>query len=54
MAAQPDNFGPVDEALLLAAQAGLLAERLDMPLVPWQQRVLDQAMLHCTLPSDGD
>jgi hypothetical protein len=35
----------VDVALLNAACIGLFAERVGLPLLPWQQRVIDAAVL---------
>ena len=41
----PDKQAAVDEALLQAAEAGLLMERVGKPLRPYEQDFLDQVFL---------
>lgn len=40
-----DEVDPVDRGLLDAAEAALLSERAGLPLVPWQQDLLDKVFV---------
>ena len=46
----------VDEALLDATRISMLAEQTGLPLLPWQQRVIDLACIVCSAmePPMGD
>ena len=42
---QRPNDECIDEALIEAAAVGLFAERVGLPLQPWQQRVVDHMLI---------
>lgn len=39
-----DELSPADRKLLEAADVGLFAERVGLPLEPWQQAIVDNMM----------